>query len=79
MNEYLEEAARLLRKAAEENEKYNGPASRLPDQSGLIKGRERIAMKFAELGAIEAGVVPPEMVAALVAAAVRQAREEASP
>lgn len=70
MNQYLEEAAVLLRKAAEENEKKNRPDGFSITQRDLIAGRERIAMKFAQLGAIEAGVIPAEMardLAALIA------------
>lgn len=57
MNDFLEEAAALLRKAAESNETDNARYLEL-----LTKGRERIAMKFAQLGAIERGLLPPEMV-----------------
>lgn len=53
MNQYLEEAAALLRKAAEDSEKANAHSSGL-----LAQGRMRIADKFAALGAIEAGVIP---------------------
>lgn len=78
MNEYLQEAARLLRKAAEENEKAHRPDSRFPSfQRSLIEGRERIAMKFAELGAIEAGVIPQEMLGELLQRLI-PARDEAS-
>jgi hypothetical protein len=53
---YLEEAAGLLRKAAETNEaKYR-------DYKGVLnEGRERIAMKFAQLAAIEKGLLPTDL------------------
>ncbi len=74
MSQYLEEAAALLRKAADETEKlylstqgYSPAAA----QRQLIEGRERIAMKFAQLGAIDAGLIPTEMIQDLLAAAAR--------
>jgi hypothetical protein len=63
---YLEEAAALLRKSAEANEESNGKG-RYASPTALRDGRERIAMKFAQLGAIERGLLPPEMLAALIA------------
>jgi hypothetical protein len=69
MSQYLEEAAQLLRKAAEENESENARWSAL-----LNTGRERIAMKFAQLGAIEAGLIPTEMIQDLLAAGRREER-----
>jgi hypothetical protein len=75
VSQYLMEAAALLRKAAEENEKANDPdqafGSGCSERHLLIEGRERIAMKFAQLGAIERGVVPPEMVGDLLGLIVR--------
>jgi hypothetical protein len=52
--DYLAEAAALLRKAAETNEKTNsgGYSSQLRDT------RLAIAMRFAVLGAIERGALP---------------------
>ncbi|MFD5673691.1 hypothetical protein [Streptomyces sp. NPDC127040] len=58
MSRYLEEAAALLRKAAEANQKEN---SSYP--SSLAKGCERIAREFAALAAIDKGLLPAEMVA----------------
>lgn len=49
---YLEEAAALLRKAAE--------------TAHSTETRERIAMKFAQLAAIERGLIPAEMVGDLL-------------
>lgn len=69
MNEYLEEAAKLLRKAAEANEIDNHNLPRLANE-----GRERIAMQFAQLGAIEQGLIPAEMVSDLIALATRPHR-----
>jgi hypothetical protein len=56
MNDYLEEAAALLRKAADQNEQMN----RLTP-SRLNQGRERLAKEFAKLAAIEKGLVPREI------------------
>lgn len=73
---YLEEAADLLRKAAELNEKRTTPGgmfTRTDDE--INKGRERIAMKFAQLAAIERGLIPAEMVADLLARIVRDEKE----
>lgn len=68
MSQYLTEAAALLRKAAEKNEReYAGQYS----GKALIDGRERIAMKFAQLAAIDRGLIPPDMVADLLTAIVR--------
>lgn len=67
---YLEEAADLLRKAADENEKRHAETF----CNGLIEGQERIAMKFAQLAAIENGLLPPEMLGELLV----QARAETS-
>jgi transposase-like protein len=72
MSRYLEEAAALLRKAAETNEKT---CKFYTDGSGALNSnRERIAMKFAQLGAIERGILPVEMAEQILA----QARAEAS-
>jgi hypothetical protein len=62
MSQYLEEAAALLRKAADMNEIDNRVC-----KGALIEGRERIAMKFAQLAAIEKGFVPKDMADAFVA------------
>lgn len=64
MNSYLDEAAALLRKAAEKNERTYTASY---ESNYLIEGRERIAMKFAQLAAIERGLLPAEMVAELLA------------
>ncbi|MFB6805446.1 hypothetical protein [Streptomyces sp. NPDC056387] len=58
MSRYLEEAAALLRKSAEANERdcAGYPAS-------LAKGRERIAREFASLAAIDNGLLPAEVTA----------------
>jgi hypothetical protein len=63
MSQYLEEAAALLRKAQDANEKENG-ISKYP-ASAANPGRERIAAQFAVLAAIEAGVLPTELARAL--------------
>ncbi|MBA2951610.1 hypothetical protein [Streptomyces himalayensis] len=57
MSRYLEEAAALLRRAAEINEQKNGsmPFNRMA-------GQERIAREFATLGAIDKGLLPAEIV-----------------
>lgn len=68
MNQYLEEAAALLRKAAEENEKRFRGDGLNSTRDDLIAGRERIALKFAQLGAIEAGAIPAEWVRDLLSA-----------
>jgi hypothetical protein len=69
MNRYLEEAAALLRKVAADNEKTDGGPGWSRSQYDINQGRERIAMKFAQLGAIEAGLIPAEMIQDLLAAA----------
>lgn len=66
MSEYLEEAAKLLRKAAEDNERANGRR-----EVELGRGRERVAMKFAQLAAIDKGLIPTEMVGDLLTQIVR--------
>jgi hypothetical protein len=55
MSRYLEEAAGLLRKAADANEKRYG------DRSPGIEGRERIAQQFATLAAIDKGLLPADV------------------
>jgi hypothetical protein len=67
VNEYLEEAAALLRKAVDLNEQDNIGYPAL-----LNSHRERLAMKFAQLGAIDRGLIPPEMVGDLLALAVHR-------
>jgi hypothetical protein len=62
MNDFLEEAAALLRRAAEMNETKNCDDGYGSTREKLIQGRERIAMKFAQLAAIERGLLPAEMV-----------------
>lgn len=66
MNEYLQAAAVLLRKAAETNERNN------QGLNGLNENRERIAMEFAVLAAIDKGLLTqsaldhlPDLAAAL--------------
>lgn len=56
MSRYLEEAAVLLRKSAETNERKNAEYAR-----GLMEGRERIAKQFAVLAAIDKGMLPAEL------------------
>lgn len=58
---YLEEAAALLRKAAQTNEGVNARFD-----PSLNKGRERIARLFAELAAIELGVIPASLAKDLI-------------
>lgn len=57
MTRYLEEAAALLRKSAETNEKANRSYPGLAND-----GRLRIAREFAALAAIDKGLLPAEMV-----------------
>jgi hypothetical protein len=66
MNDYLEEAATLLRKATVDND---GAWAHSELTRG--EGRERIAKGFAQLAAIERGLIPAEMVGEIVASAVR--------
>jgi hypothetical protein len=56
MSWYLEEAAELLRKAAQANEEDNEDYPSL-----LIEGQERIAREFAVLAAIDKGLLPIEI------------------
>jgi hypothetical protein len=56
MSRYLEEAAELLRKSAQANEKRNADYL-----SNLMEGRERIARQFATLAAIDKGLMPAEI------------------
>ncbi|GAA2579557.1 hypothetical protein GCM10010435_65920 [Winogradskya consettensis] len=74
MTDYLYEAAALLRKASEMNEKKNHDDSYHSTRAALIEGRERIAMKFAQLAAIERGLIPADMVGDLL---TQLARSEA--
>lgn len=62
MNKYLDQAAALLAKAADANERENRGFS------NLHKHRLEIAERYAALGAIEAGVVPAALVQELLAA-----------
>jgi hypothetical protein len=61
VSRYMEEAAALLRKSAESNEKNNGPYPRL-----LTEGRERIARQFATLAAIDKGLLPADITEAVL-------------
>ncbi|RAJ70245.1 hypothetical protein K378_01410 [Streptomyces sp. Amel2xB2] len=61
MSRYLEEAAALLRKSAETNERDNTGYDGL-----LMKGRERIAGQFATLAAIDKGLLPAELTEAVL-------------
>ncbi|MEU9323224.1 hypothetical protein AB0D91_05330 [Streptomyces canus] len=67
MSRYLEEAADLLRKAAAATEQRfaNGPHPYLGNEE-----RERIAQGFATLAAIDKGLLPAEIVGAVVEAIV---------
>jgi hypothetical protein len=56
MSRYLEEAADLLRKSAQTNERNNANYPSL-----LGEGRERIARHFATLAAIDKGLLPAEI------------------
>lgn len=56
MSLYLEEAAALLRKSADTNEKRNADYG-----DGLMQVRERIARQFAVLAAIDRGLLPAEL------------------
>lgn len=56
MSLYLEEAADLLRKSADTNEKRNADYG-----DGLMQVRERIARQFAVLAAIDRGLLPAEL------------------
>lgn len=64
MSQYLEEAARQLRKAAEST-------NRMSDYHRQVAARERIAARFAQLAAIEKGLISQELVGDLVAAPAR--------
>ena len=66
MSNYLEVAAALLRKAAETNETKNRDDGYHSTRAALSEGRERIAKKFAQLAAIDRGLIPAEMVADLL-------------
>jgi hypothetical protein len=68
---YLDEAAALLRKAADTNERRNTAFGTPRTDREMNEGRERIAMQFAQLAAIERGLIPAEMVGEMLAAAVR--------
>ncbi|GAA2629808.1 hypothetical protein [Streptomyces axinellae] len=64
MSHYLEDAAALLRKSAETNEKCYWGADRgrlAGDDRRLMEGRERIARQFAVLAAIDKGLLPAEL------------------
>lgn len=65
MNDFLEEAAALLRQAVANNKKACDHSARL-----MGEGEERIALKFAQLAAIERGLIPVEMVGEILAQAV---------
>jgi hypothetical protein len=69
MSLYLEEAAALLRQAAKDNEKDNGGSS-IPAHAAN-PGRERIAKQFAQLAAIDRGLIPPEMVGDLLSSVIQ--------
>lgn len=56
MSDYLEEAARRLRKVAEDNEREN---ARYP--GFLREGRMAVAREFAKLAAIERGIAPADL------------------
>ncbi|MGI8309423.1 hypothetical protein [Saccharopolyspora hattusasensis] len=58
MSRYLEEAAALIRKAAEDDEHMCG---------GTTKVRLECAQRFAELAAIEKGLLPDRLAAKYVA------------
>lgn len=62
MSRYLEEAADLLRKAVEANERQN-----ISCPNALRLGREQIAKQFGELAAIDKGLVPAEVARQLLA------------
>jgi len=72
-SQYLEEAAQLLRKAAEKVEKTYAEDGYNSTRRCLIEGRERIAMKFAQLAAIERGQIPAELLGDLLARAFHPA------
>lgn len=55
--DYLAKAAALLDKAATDNERANNHSARL-----LGEGRERIAGLYAQLGAIQRGQLPADLV-----------------
>ncbi|MCY0931183.1 hypothetical protein OTB20_34380 [Streptomyces sp. H27-H1] len=63
MSRYLEEAAALLRKSVETNEREH---AKWP--SSLTEGRERIAREFATLAAIDKGLLPAEITADILRA-----------
>ncbi|MFK8850471.1 hypothetical protein [Streptomyces sp. Ac-502] len=61
MSRYLEEAAALLRKAAEAHER-SCKTNTLMTTEQDIKRRESLARHFATLAAIDKGLLPAEMV-----------------
>jgi hypothetical protein len=71
---FLDEAAALLRKSAATNEQRNGRDDFRRDL--LMEGRERIAMKFAQLAAIENGLIPVELVGELLTQMVHAGHDE---
>ncbi|WP_069883516.1 hypothetical protein [Streptomyces luteocolor] len=71
MSRYLEEAAALLRKSAESNEKQNNAKDYRIDS--LMEGRERIARQFATLAAIDKGLLPADITADVVRALTERA------
>jgi len=60
MSRYLEEAADLLRKAAATNETSHDLAWSA-GRAALNEGRERIADAFADLAAIDKGLLPADL------------------
>ena len=69
MSRYLEDAAALLRKAAETHEAYYAQLSHIRGiEADLNAGRERIAQQYATLAAIDKGLLPAEMIADILRA-----------
>lgn len=69
---FLDEAAALLRLSATDVEQM--PSGYESDKRLKREARERVAMKFAQLAAIDKGLLPPDMVAEVLAS-VMQARQ----
>lgn len=68
--DYLAEAADLLRKAAALNENRVAHRGTTRTDAEINEGRERIAGQFAQLAAIDRGLLPQSMLTEIVLAAV---------
>lgn len=59
---YLARAAEQIDKAAESNERVNGKAAQYPNPSAYQRAALEHARAYADLAAIEEGVVPASLV-----------------